>query len=89
MAKKILSFKKSDEDILLVVDAATSVRERDKVVNTVYEILSMYQVDCIVRKKNISVFIIEGLGRFDFYQDVCNDIFDAYTDWYMHRIVSV
>lgn len=89
MAKKILSFKKDSDDILLWVDAATPVREREKVVNTVYEVLSMYQVDCIVRKKNISVFIIEGLGRFSFYQDVCDDIFDAYTEWYMHRIVTI
>lgn len=89
MAKKILSFKKDGDDILLLIDAATSIRERERVVNVVYETLSMYQVDCIVRKKNISVFIIEGLGKFDFYQDVCTDIFDAYTDWYMHRVVTV
>lgn len=89
MAKKILSFKKDGDDILLWVDAATSVRERERVVNVVYETLSMYQVDCIVKKKNISVFIIEGLGKFNFYQDVCDDIFDAYTEWYMHRIVTI
>lgn len=87
--KKIISFKKVENDITVWVDVATSQQEREKVVNISYEILSMYQLDLIIRKKNLSTYIIEGLGMVGYYQNVCDDIFDAYTDWYMHRHTTI
>ena len=83
--KRIISFKKVENDITVWVDVATSQQERDKVVNIIYEIISMYQLDLIIKKKNLSTYIIEGLGAVGYYQNVCDDIYDAYTEWYMHR----
>ena len=87
--KRILSFKKVENDVTVWIDAATSQRERDKVINIIYETLSIYGLDFVVSKKNLSIYVIGGLGTIEYYEDVCNDIFDAYTEWYMHRSITV
>lgn len=83
--KRILIFKKADSDVAFWIDVATSQTERNKLIALIYETLSMYEIETIVNRKNLSTYIVVGLGAVKHYEDVCNDILDAYTEWYMHR----
>lgn len=83
--KRLLTYKKVDNDVTFWIDVATSQMERDKLIFLIYETLSMYQIDTIVKKKNLSVYIVVGLGLVSYFEDVCNDVIDAYTDWYTHQ----
>lgn len=83
--RRILTYRKVENDVTFWIDVATSRTERDKLISLIYETLSMYQIDTIVNRKNLSIYIVVGLGAVSYYEDVCGDILDAYTEWYMHR----
>lgn len=87
--KRILTFKKAENDVTFWIDVATSQTERDKLIALIYETLSMYEIDSVVTKKNLSTYIVVGLGLISYYEDVCNDVLDAYTEWYMHRRTTI
>ena len=87
--KRILTFKKVENDITFWIDVATSQRERDKLISLIYETLSIYQIEAIVARKNLSTYIVNGLGLISYFEDVCNDVIDAYTEWYMHRSTTI
>lgn len=83
--KSILMFKVETDNIIINIDAATSQRERDKITAAVYRVLSYYNLDYVVNKKNISNYYIEGLANLSYYKDIIQDIETEYLEWYLER----
>lgn len=78
-------FKVETDNIIINIDAATSQRERDKITAAVYRVLSYYNLDYVVNKKNISNYYIEGLANLSYYKDIIQDIETEYLEWYLER----
>lgn len=89
MAKKpvrrILVFREQADDILVNFDVASSNEEKDRIANIIYETLFYYSLSNVVVKKNQSTYIVQGLAKEDCKKSVCEDIYDAYVDWYTNR----
>lgn len=86
--RKILVARESGEDIKLVFDISTTDGEKNKIANTIYEVLAMYNLDLEIMQYNLGVILIRGLNLVDFKDDVTDDIINIYTDWFLDNKVS-
>ena len=86
--RKILVARESGEDIKLVFDISTTDGEKNKIANTIYEVLAMYNLDLEIMQYNLGVILIRGLNLVDFKDNVTDDIINLYTDWFLDNRVS-
>lgn len=85
MAKRITTFKIEENHVRFWIDAASSNKERDKLIQTIYEVLSIYELDFVVEKQNLTTYIVKGLQLIPHVQFVLDDILEFYIDWYRNR----
>ena len=86
--RKILVAKEAGDDIKLIFDISTTDGEKNKIANTIYEVLAMYNLDLEVTQYNGGVILIIGLNLIDFKNNVTDDIINIYTDWFLDNRVS-
>lgn len=89
MARRILIFKKVGNDIEVNYNLSSTEVEKGNLSRVIYKILSLYELDLPLKKKNQSTFIIEGLGNVEYHQSVMEDIYDEYVDWYAYNRTSL
>lgn len=80
--KSILSIKKINEDITFNLDIATLVEHKNKLVSVIYSILALYEVDNVVEKVHQSTYIVRGLAKHEFADNIIADTLEEYIDWY-------
>lgn len=83
--RRILVFREDKEDILVNYDIASTNVEKDKIANTIYEVLAMYSLDCQILEVKRGIYRVEGLNLVGHNKDVTSDIFEIYTEWYSDR----
>lgn len=86
--RKILVAKEAGDDIKLIFDISTTDGEKNKIANTIYEVLAMYNLDLEVTQYNRGVILINGLNLISFKDNVTSDIINIYTDWFLDNRVS-
>lgn len=86
--RKILVARESGDDIKLIFDISTTDGEKNKIANTIYEVLAMYNLDLEIVQHNRGVILIRGLNLIDFKNNVTDDIINIYTDWFLDNRIS-
>jgi len=88
MAKRIVSFKKIGDNLEVFLDIASSNKEKNKLVQCIYRVLSYYDIDFPITRKNQSTLIVNGLGNVDYWESVRDDIYDEFVDWYSNESIE-
>ena len=87
--RKPLIIKMDGDDMRVNFDIATRTEDKQKIANTIIEVLAIYGLEYTIVEKGLGNFLVLGFADDPLYYEVKSEILESYNDYLLSLSMPV